>query len=103
MIFHPYLHRSITALWLVLLGTPVWCQEKLLGSSNPAAEVVANQPNPNKSADANKQPVDFLITHGLIVTMNAPRTIYDDGAVAIKGDSIVAVGSRRELESQYTA
>ena len=103
MIFHPYLHRSITALWLVLLGTTVWCQEKLLGSSNPAAEVVANQPNPNKSADANKQPVDFLITHGLIVTMNAPRTIYDDGAVAIKGDSIVAVGSRSELESQYTA
>src|SRR5580700_11178581 len=103
MIFHPYLHRSITALWLVLLGTTVWCQEKLLGSSNPAAEVVANQPNPNKSADANKQPVDFLITHGLIVTMDSPRTIYYDGAVAIKGDSIVAVGRRSEIESQYAA
>src|SRR5580704_11884570 len=103
MIFHPYLHRSITALWLVLLGTTVWCQEKILGSSNPAAEVVANQSNPNKFADANKQPVDLLITRGLIVTMNAPRTIYDDGAVAIKGDSIVAVGPRSEIESQYAA
>jgi len=103
MIFHPYLHRSITALWLVLLGTTVWCQENILGSSNPAAEVVANQSNPNNSADANKQRVDLLITHGLIVTMNAPQTMYDDGAVAIKGDSIVAVGPRSEIESQYAA
>jgi 5-methylthioadenosine/S-adenosylhomocysteine deaminase len=103
MIFHSYLHRSITALWLVLLGTTGWCQENILGSSKPAAEVVAKQSNPNKSADANKQPVDLLITHGLIVTMNPPRTIYDDGAVAIKGDLIVAVGPGSEIESQYAA
>ncbi len=44
-----------------------------------------------------------LSAGGLVVTMNGPRTIYDDGAVAIKGDSIVAVGPRAEIEAKYAA
>jgi 5-methylthioadenosine/S-adenosylhomocysteine deaminase len=35
--------------------------------------------------------------------MNEGRTILDDGALAIKGDSIVAVGPRSEIEAKYTA
>jgi 5-methylthioadenosine/S-adenosylhomocysteine deaminase len=49
------------------------------------------------------QPVDLIVTHGLVVTMNGTRAIYDDGAVAIKGDAIVAVGPQSEVEAKYAA
>jgi 5-methylthioadenosine/S-adenosylhomocysteine deaminase len=55
------------------------------------------------AAQGSRKTVDLLVTGGLVVTMNPSRTIYNDGAVAIKGDSVVAVGSRSELESQYAA
>jgi len=46
---------------------------------------------------------DLLVTGGTVVTMDAARTIYDDGAVAIRGDVIVAVGKRSEVEGKYQA
>jgi 5-methylthioadenosine/S-adenosylhomocysteine deaminase len=51
----------------------------------------------------NKQSADLLVTGGLVVTMNGPRAILGDGAVAITGDTIVAVGSRAEVEAKYVA
>ena len=33
--------------------------------------------------------------------MDGPRHIYDDGAVAVTGDTIVAVGPRAEIEAKY--
>jgi 5-methylthioadenosine/S-adenosylhomocysteine deaminase len=48
-----------------------------------------------------KQDVDLIVSGGTVVTMNGARTILDDGSVAIKGDAIVAVGSRGEVGSQY--
>jgi len=50
-----------------------------------------------------KKNADLLVTGGLLVTMDASRTVYDEGAVAIKGDTIVAVGLRKDIESQYSA
>jgi 5-methylthioadenosine/S-adenosylhomocysteine deaminase len=50
-----------------------------------------------------KEKVDLIVSGGLIVTMDNPRTILDDGALAIKGDSIVAVGPRTEIEAKYSA
>jgi len=35
--------------------------------------------------------------------MDGARTVYDEGAVAVKGDTIVAVGPRGELEARYLA
>ena len=35
--------------------------------------------------------------------MDAQRRVIDDGAVAILGDSIVAVGKSAEIESKYEA
>jgi 5-methylthioadenosine/S-adenosylhomocysteine deaminase len=35
--------------------------------------------------------------------MNGTRAVYGDGAVVVKGDTIVAVGSRNELEAKYVA
>jgi 5-methylthioadenosine/S-adenosylhomocysteine deaminase len=46
---------------------------------------------------------DLLVAGGTVVTMDASRTILDDGAVAVKGDTIVAVGPRSELEAKYDA
>ncbi len=45
--------------------------------------------------------VDLIVAGGTIVSMDGARTIYDDGAVAVKGDTIVAVGPRSEIESKY--
>ncbi len=50
-----------------------------------------------------KEIVDLLVTGGTVVTMNEGRTILDDGALAIKGDSIVAVGPRSDIEAKYSA
>jgi len=53
-------------------------------------------------AEAAKQPADLLITGGLVVTMDGTRSIYEDGAVAVTGDTIIAVGPREEIEARYT-
>ena len=49
------------------------------------------------------QRVDLIVTGGTVVTMNGTRAVYDDGTVVVKGDTIVAVGSRNELEAKYVA
>jgi len=38
------------------------------------------------------QTVETIIK-GIVITMNVEGAIYDDGAIAINGDSIVAVGA----------
>jgi 5-methylthioadenosine/S-adenosylhomocysteine deaminase len=50
-----------------------------------------------------KQDVDLILTHGIVVTMDGAGAIYQDGTVAMRGDSIVAVGPRGEVESRFTA
>ena len=46
---------------------------------------------------------DLLIKHAWIVTMDAERRIYRDGAIAIAGDSIVAVGQSNTVERAVAA
>src|SRR5712692_7230147 len=50
-----------------------------------------------------KEKVDLIVSGGTLVTMNAERRILEDGAVAVKGDGIVAVGPRAEIEAKYAA
>src|SRR5205085_1438063 len=49
------------------------------------------------------KPADLMIAGGTVVTMNPARTILEDGAVVVEGDSIVAVGARTEIEGKYRA
>ena len=51
---------------------------------------------------AHRAPVDLLITGGTVITMDSARRVLDDGAVAITGDRIVAVGTSRELTERYS-
>jgi len=49
------------------------------------------------------QRVDLIVTGGTVVTMNEARAVYEDCAVVVRGDTIVAVGPRSELEAKYVA
>jgi 5-methylthioadenosine/S-adenosylhomocysteine deaminase len=50
-----------------------------------------------------QEKVDLLITGGAVITMDAQRHVLDDGAIAVRADSIVAVGPRAALETKYSA
>ncbi len=45
---------------------------------------------------------DLLITGGTLVTMDSSRLVLQDGAVAVVGDSIAAVGPTSALEARFS-
>ena len=47
--------------------------------------------------------VDTLIVGGTVVTMDSDRRVIENGAVAIRGGKIVAVGTRAEVAAKYRA
>jgi 5-methylthioadenosine/S-adenosylhomocysteine deaminase len=49
------------------------------------------------------QGVDTIWSAGWVVTMDGSRRVIQDGAVAVRADRIVAVGTRREIDAQYKA
>src|SRR5467141_2219875 len=53
--------------------------------------------------NAKKEKVDMLVAGGTVVTMNSELRVSEDGAVAVNGDAIVAVGSRANMEAKYVA
>src|SRR5712672_4559816 len=54
-------------------------------------------------AQQKKQPADLIIAGGTVVTMDADRRILEDGAIAAKGDVILEVGTRAQIESKFSA
>jgi 5-methylthioadenosine/S-adenosylhomocysteine deaminase len=50
---------------------------------------------------AQKRSADIIISGGTVVTMDAKHTIQDDAAIAIKGDTIVAIGPRDQITARY--
>jgi 5-methylthioadenosine/S-adenosylhomocysteine deaminase len=49
------------------------------------------------------QNIDTLFINAIVLTMDGKLNQYDPGAVAVKGDSIVAVGPEAELKTEYSA
>lgn len=49
------------------------------------------------------QKVDTLLTNAVVLTMDGKLNQYDRGAVAVKGDVIVAVGAESEIVEKYSA
>jgi cytosine/adenosine deaminase-related metal-dependent hydrolase len=46
---------------------------------------------------------DILIINGIVVTMDGKRRVIEDGAVAITGDRIVAVGTTAQITAKHSA
>ena len=53
------------------------------------------------AAAQTKQDVDLIVSGGIVVTMDGARTILHEGSVAVKGDTIVAVGPQSDVEGRY--
>jgi imidazolonepropionase-like amidohydrolase len=54
-------------------------------------------------SSAAKERADLLISGGTVITMDTQRRVLDDSAVAVRGDAIVAVGPRAELEARFAS
>jgi 5-methylthioadenosine/S-adenosylhomocysteine deaminase len=54
-------------------------------------------------AQAKKEATDLLVTGATIVTMDADRHVWEDGAIAVRGDSIVAIGPGKDILAKYEA
>lgn len=46
---------------------------------------------------------DLILKNAIVLTMDEAFNIYEPGAVAIRGDTIVAVGAENEILNQYTS
>jgi 5-methylthioadenosine/S-adenosylhomocysteine deaminase len=55
------------------------------------------------ASQTHKEKADLLVAGGTVVTMDGSRAIIDEGAIVVKGDTILAVGPRREVEARYVA
>ena len=49
------------------------------------------------------EPADWIFTGRYVVTMDPQRRVIENGAVAVRGDSIVAVGKQGELDLRFKA
>src|SRR5262245_50421499 len=46
---------------------------------------------------------DILVLGGILVTMDERRTILQDGAMALRGNSILAIGPREQIAADHSA
>lgn len=51
----------------------------------------------------NLEAVDLIIEAGLIVTMNENRGLIDNGAIAVHGGKIIAIGDRHDITARYSS
>jgi 5-methylthioadenosine/S-adenosylhomocysteine deaminase len=57
---------------------------------------------PGLSGQATRH-VDLIVLHGTVVTMDQQRHIVNDGAVAVQGDTIVAVDTSASIQQHFSA
>src|ERR1700757_2093535 len=47
------------------------------------------------------EPADFIWSGRYVITMDTQRRVIENGAVAIKGDRILAVGTKAEIDTRF--
>ncbi|HEV7395193.1 MAG TPA: amidohydrolase [Pyrinomonadaceae bacterium] len=65
--------------------------------------MVINSSATNASAQSGKASADLIVSGGTIVTMDNARNVIENGALAITGGRIVAVGPAAEIQKRYVA
>ncbi|MFN2595786.1 MAG: amidohydrolase family protein [Pyrinomonadaceae bacterium] len=55
------------------------------------------------AAAAAPKPADLIVRGGTVVTMDAERRVIEDGAVAVRGGRVVAVGKSADVERNFRA
>ncbi|HUF39588.1 MAG TPA: amidohydrolase [Anaerolineales bacterium] len=50
-----------------------------------------------------KNETDIILTNAVVLTMDLELRMFEPGAVAIRGEQIVAVGPQREIEAEFSA
>src|SRR5207237_8615614 len=60
-------------------------------------------PTRSISARSDQDQIDLAIVGGSVVTMDGRYSVIEDGYVAIRGDRIIDLGSRSEIEKKYKA
>jgi len=50
-----------------------------------------------------KKHVDLLILGGIVVTMDAQRSLFENGAVAVDQGTIIEIGDKQTVEAHYSA
>jgi len=50
-----------------------------------------------------KERVDIIVSGGIVITVDEQRRIFEDGAIAISGNSIKDVGKTEKISEKYTA
>jgi 5-methylthioadenosine/S-adenosylhomocysteine deaminase len=48
-----------------------------------------------------KEKVDLLVDGGVVVTLDGTRRVFENGAVAVRGERILAVGASSEIADRY--
>jgi 5-methylthioadenosine/S-adenosylhomocysteine deaminase len=54
-------------------------------------------------ANETRQPVDLLVTHAVVHTLDAENRVFADGALAVRDGEIAAVGNTTDLEGRFVA
>lgn len=55
------------------------------------------------NSGSDRAAADMLVLGGIVVTMDERRSILPDGALALRGNSIVALGPRAQIAAAYRA
>jgi 5-methylthioadenosine/S-adenosylhomocysteine deaminase len=72
----------------------------IIAVSAAPARAQTKQPAGVQAARAH---ADLLVTARYVVTMDSTQRVIEDGAIAVSGDTIIAVGPRADLETKYSA